>query len=41
MDRLRRPPDTLSLCRARPGDIEPDDLRRFEDYAMTALSQWK
>jgi hypothetical protein len=24
-----------------PGDIEPDDLRRFEDYAMTALSQWK
>lgn len=23
------------------GDIEPDGLRRFEDYAMTVLSQWK
>ncbi len=23
-----------------PGDIEPDDLRRYEDYARTVLSQW-
>jgi hypothetical protein len=41
MDRLRHPPDKLSLRRARPGDIEPDNLRCFEDYAMAALSQWK
>ena len=24
-----------------PGDIEPDDLRRFEDYAKAVLSDWK
>jgi hypothetical protein len=24
-----------------PGDIQPDDMREFEDYARTVLRHWK
>lgn len=30
----------LLLDGDEPGDIEPHDLRRLEDYAATVLSQW-
>jgi aminoglycoside phosphotransferase (APT) family kinase protein len=31
----------LLLAGDDPGDIEPHDLRRFEDYAKTLLSSWR